>query len=429
MQTAVLSSIAQVAGALFQKLAADDSFVNHGKNSAVLVQLATLIGVRNHSTDTHRLLENLATSDTWTPRPDRRLSLLIAVGEGLVRSGTNLRSAAPTEGPARQLVTQQLYEATLAATDASKPEPQRVQAIRLLGLGGFSTDKSPSSESLFSDLLRATEAPAIQLAAVRALSGYSEPQAATLLLAGWRQYTPDVRMEVVRVLLSRDEHTRTFLKAALGGEVSTSEVELAQRQRLLNHRDNEIRSLASRLWGEPDQTPRGEIVAKYAAAVGELPRSAERGRAVFTKSCSACHRLEQVGVELGPNLASSPSRDQGALLAHILDPNRYVLPNYLQYTVVDVRGRVYQGLLVTQTANSITLKREKGETDTILRNDIEELVSSGKSLMPEGLEKDLAPAAMADLLAYLQSVPASIATDENDLKTRDFGTLPGLIEP
>ena len=37
-------------------------------------------------------------------------------------------------------------------------------------------------------------------------------------------------------------------------------------------------------------------------------------------------------------------------------------------------------------------------------DNIDELKSTGLSFMPEGIEKQLDPAAMADLLAYLNSI-------------------------
>ena len=43
------------------------------------------------------------------------------------------------------------------------------------------------------------------------------------------------------------------------------------------------------------------------------------------------------------------------------------------------------------TATSVTLRREKGEQDIILRKDIEEMAASSKSLMPDGLEKEISP--------------------------------------
>ena len=64
-------------------------------------------------------------------------------------------------------------------------------------------------------------------------------------------------------------------------------------------------------------------------------------------------------------------------------------------------GRSLTGMIAGETANSVTLKRADDATDVVNRADIEELRSSGLSLMPEGLEKQIDPAAMADLLAYL----------------------------
>ena len=50
----------------------------------------------------------------------------------------------------------------------------------------------------------------------------------------------------------------------------------------------------------------------------------------------------------------------------------------------------------------MTLRRQEGKEDVLLRADIEEMAASGQSLMPEGLEKDLTPRDMADLIAFLE---------------------------
>ena len=111
---------------------------------------------------------------------------------------------------------------------------------------------------------------------------------------------------------------------------------------------------------------------------------------------------------------------------HILDPNRYVLPRYEQYVCVDINGRVVTGMITAQTATSITLRRDENITETILRGQIEELISSGKSLMPDGLEKQIPKQEMADLIAWLQSTQKTFPSKDQPLH---IGTLPGLIEP
>ena len=61
-------------------------------------------------------------------------------------------------------------------------------------------------------------------------------------------------------------------------------------------------------------------------------------------------------------------------------------------------------MIAAETANSITLKRAEGESDTVLRDQIDELVDTGMSIMPEGLEKQIDTQAMADLLDQLNRV-------------------------
>ena len=91
------------------------------------------------------------------------------------------------------------------------------------------------------------------------------------------------------------------------------------------------------------------------------------------------------------------------LLTAVLDPNRAVEDRYLDYLVLLADGRTANGMLREETGTSITLAGPEGKTATILRSEIEQLRSSGKSLMPEGVEKDITPAEMADLAAYLQT--------------------------
>ncbi len=97
-------------------------------------------------------------------------------------------------------------------------------------------------------------------------------------------------------------------------------------------------------------------------------------------------------------------------MIHILDPNREVPADYVNYNVATTDGRVVSGLIAEETANAVTLKRAEGATDVIPRARIESIASTGLSLMPEGLEKGLAPQDLADLIAYLRSIQAAGGT-------------------
>jgi len=108
-------------------------------------------------------------------------------------------------------------------------------------------------------------------------------------------------------------------------------------------------------------------------------------------------------------------------LISILDPNRAFESRYASFTVATKDGRLFTGLVASETANSVTLRRQEGNEDVILRSDIEEMTASGQSFMAEGLEKELTQRDMADLLALLDGIDPPPKTFE--------GNHPRLVKP
>jgi len=88
-------------------------------------------------------------------------------------------------------------------------------------------------------------------------------------------------------------------------------------------------------------------------------------------------------------------------LTHILDPNREVSPNYVEYVVELDDGRTVTGLVSDDTATGLTLRKAENVRETVLRRNIEAMYATGKSLMPEGMEQKLTPQEAADLVAFL----------------------------
>ena len=148
---------------------------------------------------------------------------------------------------------------------------------------------------------------------------------------------------------------------------------------------------------------RSQVVAAYRPAI-ELPGNRERGRDLFTKTCATCHQAEGHGTDVGPNLATVTNRSPEDLLVHILDPNREVAPNFVNYNVATEDGRVISGIIAEESAAALLLKRAEGASDVVPREQIEAVASTGLSLMPEGLEKGLTPQDFADLIAFVRSI-------------------------
>jgi putative heme-binding domain-containing protein len=126
-----------------------------------------------------------------------------------------------------------------------------------------------------------------------------------------------------------------------------------------------------------------------------------RGREVFKNNCAKCHRHGDLGELIGPNLSGFAVHPKSKILAEIIDPNRSVEGNYRQYQVVLQSGRVLNGLLAAETKTAIELVDSEAKRHTLLREDIDKLIATPKSIMPEGFEKQLTKADIVDLLEFL----------------------------
>ena len=113
-----------------------------------------------------------------------------------------------------------------------------------------------------------------------------------------------------------------------------------------------------------------------------------------------------MGVAVGPALAGEAKQPEETLLISILAPNAQITGGYTTYTLLTTGGQVFTGLLTADTASSVTLKQQEGKTQTVLRKEIESLVASPVSLMPESLGKALSPQDVADILAWLREPTA-----------------------
>ena len=61
------------------------------------------------------------------------------------------------------------------------------------------------------------------------------------------------------------------------------------------------------------------------------------------------------------------------------------------------------GVVIDEQADYITLRQKEGKDVQVLRSEIVRQQSTGVSLMPEGMEAQITPQAMADLIAYIKN--------------------------
>ncbi len=282
--------------------------------------------------------------------------------------------------------------------DEKAPVHRRVLAVRALR----SDEYSDEIRRLLGGLLRAQESPEVREAAVDALARSKDPKVAGTLLDGWKGYTPALRATVLDAIASRPAWAATLLSSLEDTCIPPREIGPTQRRRLLENADRSIRERARAVFAGTDAN-RQQVIDRYRAAIAEQAGDPVHGAEVFKKTCATCHRLQSEGVEVGPDIASLTDRSREAMLASILDPNRSVEPTFAEYSVETADGRILTGLIAAETSNNVTLRRQEGKEDVLLRSEIAAMAASGRSLMPEGMENDLSPKDVADVIAYVSA--------------------------
>jgi len=431
IRSAVLCSSAPVAAKMFVDLADEAARPESAGAGIMREQLAGIVGVRYRRDEINQVLDHLATKESDASRRALRNGLIMALARGLRRAGGRFDAVEGANNPGARFVVGLIHEARNVVVDSQVPETARLSAIARLAV----LDPARCHE-VIAKVLESREPPAVQLAGVRALAESESPAVAGILLSRLRGFEPAIRSAAIGTLLRRGEWTKALLEAVNRNDpasgLSPSLIEPADRTALLKNQDKAIATTALRLFAQGSPQSRAKVVADYLAAI-RTKGDAVLGAKVFARECKSCHKIGETGFALGPDLTGSPSSDPSALLANILDPNASVTPKDVQYLVVDQRGRTYSGIIGSETATSLTLRRGEGTEDTILRSQIAEMASTGLSLMPEGLETKITKPEMADLIAFLSAAHRDGEGETGPLRAGsrplDIGTLPGLIEP
>lgn len=402
---AVLASSKGYEGALIELQLENEEFASHAQAWKVelLKKLASAVGAGRESNSMVVLLKSLANKNReglWW-----KSAMLSGLAEGLYRYRGSLKRQSlesMVANPPSQFAkyfeeVKSILESTKDfALDESSSLEDRVAAIELLGYLPFK-----KSVEAYEDLLTSAQPGGVQLATISAM-GNGGTDAAELILERWPELGPQVREPALIYLLRRRETTYKFFDAMREGVVQRSAISIDQRVKLLKHPDPKIKLAATELLGGAVSANRKAVASEYRAAL-ELKTSVDAGALVFEKTCSKCHKRNGKGFVVGPDISDVRNRSKEALLYDLLDPNSKVEPRFADYVIISNQGKTYNGLMVSESSEAVVLRQAGGKEVVIPRNEIARLQASGKSLMPEGIEKEVSIQQMADLLEFLKS--------------------------
>ena len=381
---AVLSSAGSRPLSLLQSLA------DKTTNEAVLRLFERAAGMIAAGTNTAAKQEMLQWLADW--KPAQRVAVAAAFADGF-RSREQWRAI----DPGGKWVEEIESAATRTARNSAAPLHARLAALRL------------AKPIVCAQLVQGDEAENIQASAARVVMESNDAEAIREVFARWPALAKSVRRQIV-VSSVRSRHGGLELKRALTDkEIPLNEIDPATRQALEKFSDPEVKKAAIELFKGSVAPDREAAVQKYRTAL-KLAGERKHGAEIFERSCAVCHQMQGVGAKVGPDLSGTGQQPRETLLVQILDPSRQVLPDFVSYTAQTKGGESYTGFIANESPTTVTLRRANEPDLTLQRVDLQELKTSGKSLMPDGLEAGMSEQDMADLIEFLRRPDRTLFT-------------------
>jgi len=290
---------------------------------------------------------------------------------------------------------------TLAA-DANQSDAVRAAAVR--GLAQSRT-ADPRITGAILELLKTKLSDPLLLEVIAALSSTNDPALGKPLVAVLPNLSPLGQSAAYEALTSRAEWANAILDALESKDLKPALLGPARLSKLRLHSDPATAKRALKVIdevGAGTNAAKDEIIAKLLPEIESKSGDAARGKALFTTTCSICHKLNGEGKEVGPVLDGIGVHGTHELLIHIIDPSRVVDADHRTWNIALKNGSFATGIIAHENDRSLTLRPGGGVEQEIKIADIKSRQETGVSLMPEGFE-GLGADNLRDILAYLSS--------------------------
>lgn len=379
--------------------------VGEKNDTAAAAKLVTALAAKPASADALKrgILDTLGKSLKQSPAMSPELSKALAqlLGSGASGSALPLAAKWDTAGALKGEIARLTTGMIATLNDpAGSDEARFAAATSLLGL----RSANPAALPAVTRLLASNGAsPTLQKWIVVGLGETNDPAAGSALIGAFSKLAPDVQTAAFDVLLKRADTALALLDAMAGKTVDVSAIGPANLARLRTHADKNVAQRAGGVLDQilgPAMKAKNEAIAKLTPVV-EQPGNVANGKQLFTTACAVCHKLGELGADIGPGLTGMGTHGPVELLTAIVDPNREVDPTFATSNFETKDGQLYSGVIASENPASITIKSLAGVQEVKVAN-IKTRVNTGRSLMPEGFEA-LGGEAMRDVIAFMQA--------------------------
>jgi putative membrane-bound dehydrogenase-like protein len=241
------------------------------------------------------------------------------------------------------------------------------------------------------------------LATVQAIGNTGEVNGNALLLPIVQDAKADleVRRQATRALAKNKVGAQELLKLAQSKQLA-KELQIAAGSALLASNVKEIRAQAEKLFPQPQSKDKKPLPA--ISEFVKMKGNAGNGAMVFAKqgTCAKCHQVNGEGKNVGPDLSEIGKKlAREAVYESILYPSASIAHSYETYVVETKAGTSASGLLVSKSADEISIKDAEAIVRTFKTSEVESVTRSPISLMPADLHQAMTTQELVDVVEYL----------------------------
>ena len=257
-------------------------------------------------------------------------------------------------------------------------------------------------------LLANLDQPELTAQVLPMLKRYSDASVAGSILKRYARAPAALQPAMMEVLCSRVSWSNQLLDQIEQGEMDKTQLTAFFARQMSGLENAALNRRLEMLWGKLGQSS-AERKAEIAALVqsfNEAPKwaySEGAGATHFKQICASCHQDTEASQRIAPRLEGTGSKGIDYIVENVLDPNAVIGQDFQARLILTVEGRVISGLVIEESDSAITIRTATG-SETVARDDIEEIKVSDNSFMPEGLLKTLNEQQKIELLKYLMSL-------------------------
>ena len=280
-------------------------------------------------------------------------------------------------------------------------DPSTSFESRAVALNSLAAKQIPDLLPILPTLL---EQPQLRVDAIRAMAAYDHEAFGQLLIEAFPKFTGREKEEALQTLASRTVYGRLLTQAIKEERIKKSEVPAyvaRQLRRVVGNGFVEV-------WGPIDQVSGDKAVAykRYQHLLTDQSLAKAdlvNGKALFQRTCSACHTLYGEGGKIGPDITGSNRTNIDYLLSNLIEPSSEIQDDYRMVVITSRDGRTFSGNVIAENDRQVTL-RVIGQDQLVLnKSDIQSREIASVSMMPEGLIQTLTDKEVLDLVAYLRT--------------------------